>query len=38
MTLWPRTTYTFRKLTSQFDSEAYVATPARSTDSRKVSS
>ena len=37
-TLWPRTTYTFRKLTSQFDSEAYVATPARSTDSRKVSS
>jgi cyclohexanone monooxygenase len=36
VTLWPRTTYTFRKLTSQFDSEAYVATPARSTD-RKVS-
>jgi cyclohexanone monooxygenase len=36
VTLWPRTTYTFRKLTSQFDSEAYVATPARSTDSRKV--
>ena len=38
VTLWPRTTYTFRKLTSQFDSEAYVATSARSTDSRKVSS
>jgi cyclohexanone monooxygenase len=35
VTLWPRTTYTFRKLTAHFDSENYVATPA-STD-RKVS-
>jgi cyclohexanone monooxygenase len=37
VTLWPRTTYTFRRLTSQFDSEAYVATSARSIDSRKAS-
>ena len=39
VTLWPRTTYTFRRLTQRFDSEAYVATPALSptrTD-RKVS-
>ena len=32
VTLWPRTTYTFRRLTSHFDTEAYVAT--RTTDSR----
>jgi cyclohexanone monooxygenase len=32
VTLWPRTTYTFRRLTSRFDTEAYVAT--RTTDSR----
>ena len=27
VTLWPRTTFAFRRLTSRFDSEAYVATP-----------
>ena len=32
VTLWPRTTYTFRRLTSHFDTEAYVAT--RTNDSR----
>ncbi|MFL6164768.1 MAG: flavin-containing monooxygenase, partial [Ornithinibacter sp.] len=37
VTLWPRTTYTFRRLTSRFDSEAYVATSAPSIDSRKAS-
>lgn len=32
VTLWPRTTYTFRRLTSRFDSEAYTATyPATDT-------
>jgi cyclohexanone monooxygenase len=35
VTLWPRTTYTFRRLTARFDTENYEATPAR-TD-RKVS-
>jgi cation diffusion facilitator CzcD-associated flavoprotein CzcO len=28
VTLWPRTTFAFRRLTSEFDSHAYVATPA----------
>ncbi len=28
VTLWPRTTFAFRRLTARFDSEAYVATPA----------
>jgi cation diffusion facilitator CzcD-associated flavoprotein CzcO len=27
VTLWPRTTFAFRRLTSRFDPEAYVATP-----------
>ena len=36
VTLWPRTTYTFRRLTARFDPEAYDARyPATSTD-RKV--
>ena len=35
VTLWPRTTYTFRRLTARFDTQNYEATPAR-TD-RKVS-
>ena len=29
VTLWPRTTYTFRRLTSRFDTENYEATPER---------
>jgi cyclohexanone monooxygenase len=38
VTLWPRTTYTFRRLTSRFDTEAYVATrTAGSQHDRKVS-
>jgi cyclohexanone monooxygenase len=37
VTLWPRTTYTFRKLTSRFDSEVYVATPAQARSEGKVS-
>jgi cyclohexanone monooxygenase len=42
VTLWPRTTYTFRRLTSRFDTEAYLATrtansPVNSPDDRKVS-
>jgi cyclohexanone monooxygenase len=36
VTLWPRTTYTFRRLTARFDPAAYTAVPARSSD-RKVS-
>jgi cyclohexanone monooxygenase len=28
VTLWPRTTYKFRQLTSRFDSENYSAWPA----------
>jgi cation diffusion facilitator CzcD-associated flavoprotein CzcO len=35
VTLWPRTTYTFRRLTARFDPAAYTAVPATSTD-RKV--
>jgi cation diffusion facilitator CzcD-associated flavoprotein CzcO len=31
VTLWPRTTFAFRRLTSRFDSQAYVATPAATT-------
>jgi cyclohexanone monooxygenase len=38
VTLWPRTTYKFRQLTSRFDPESYVATQAPSTSThRKVS-
>jgi len=33
VTLWPRTTFAFRRLTSEFDSQAYVATPAAATTS-----
>ena len=29
VTLWPRTTYTFRRLTARFDTENYEATPRR---------
>jgi cation diffusion facilitator CzcD-associated flavoprotein CzcO len=39
VTLWPRTTYTFRRLTARFDQESYVATVATEPDSptdRKV--
>ena len=36
VTLWPRTTYTFRRLTSRFDTENYVARTVSRTD-RKVS-
>ena len=36
VTLWPRPTFTFRRLTSRFDAEAYVATHATPTaDSRE---
>ncbi len=31
VTLWPRTTFAFRRLTARFDPEAYVATPASAT-------
>ena len=38
VTLWPRTTYKFRQLTSRFDTENYLARPAASHSSdRKVS-
>ncbi len=33
VTLWPRTTFAFRRLTSRFDSAAYVATPRATTTS-----
>jgi len=39
VTLWPRTTFTFRRLTRRFDVEQYVAAPldpARSTTTTKV--
>jgi cyclohexanone monooxygenase len=38
VTLWPRPTYTFRRLTSRFDTEAYVAThrPSDRTTERKA--
>ncbi len=36
VTLWPRTTYTFRRLTSRFDTENYVARTVSRSD-RKVS-
>ena len=36
VTLWPRTTYKFRQLTSRFDTESYVAVQASDND-RKVS-
>ena len=37
VTLWPRTTFKFRRLTSRFDSEVYVASPRRTADDRTVS-
>jgi hypothetical protein len=40
VTLWPRTTYKFRQLTSRFDTENYRATPRAAADTdndRKVS-
>ena len=37
VTLWPRTTYKFRALTAEFDTEKYTAVPAPQTQTdRKV--
>ena len=36
VTLWPRTTFTFRRLTSRFDSAAYVATPRAGTTTTRT--
>ncbi len=36
VTLWPRTTYTFRRLTARFDSEAYTAVPRLTQDDDRM--
>jgi cation diffusion facilitator CzcD-associated flavoprotein CzcO len=36
VTLWPRTTFAFRRLTSSFDPQAYTAVPVAAAHNRKV--